>query len=186
MRRVIHQPLTMNKPLVRVTHKPTLPTTPQADRSSSSVHSLSPPRPSRNRAGPKGGYRGIPACLGGARPAGTSRRRGPSVAVRGNPTVTPTVPTAPTPSAICPWFSGYSGTRRYKAARPGTDTKQPASQENPASGHIRRWWQVLGSNQRRLSRRFCSPSLLLAAPATDLDSCVSRRDLGSLPSATRP
>jgi hypothetical protein len=22
------------------------------------------------------------------------------------------------------------------------------------SGHFRRWWQVLGSNQRRLSRRF--------------------------------
>src|ERR1700756_3901559 len=29
MRRVIHQPLTMDKPLVRVTHKPTLPATPQ-------------------------------------------------------------------------------------------------------------------------------------------------------------
>jgi hypothetical protein len=24
-----------------------------------------------------------------------------------------------------------------------------------ATGHFRRWWQVLGSNQRRLSRRFC-------------------------------
>jgi len=60
------------------------------------------------------------------RPAGTSRRRDPSVAVRGKPTVTPTVPTARTPSAIRPWFPGYNGTRRYKAARPGTGTEQPA------------------------------------------------------------
>ena len=36
-------------------------------------------------------------------------------------------------------------------------------------GRFRRWWQVLGSNQRRLSRRFYSPSLLFesnAAPAS--------------------
>ena len=26
-----------------------------------------------------------------------------------------------------------------------------------ATGHFRRWWQVLGSNQRRLSRRFYRP-----------------------------
>jgi hypothetical protein len=50
MRRVIHQPLTVDKPLVRVTHKPTLPATPQADRRSSSAHSPVPPHSSRNRA----------------------------------------------------------------------------------------------------------------------------------------
>jgi hypothetical protein len=32
MRRVIHQPLTMDKPLAGVTHKPTLPARPQAPR----------------------------------------------------------------------------------------------------------------------------------------------------------
>ena len=81
------------------------------------------------------------------------------MAVRGKPTVTPTVVAGLVLSAIRPWIPGYSGTRRYKAVRPGTDTKQPASQENPASGHIRRVWQVLGSNQRRLSRRFYRPTL---------------------------
>ena len=29
--------------------------------------------------------------------------------------------------------------------------------ETQLTGHFRRWWQVLGSNQRRLSRRFYSP-----------------------------
>ena len=33
------------------------------------------------------------------------------------------------------------------------------------AGRFRRWWQVLGSNQRRLSRRFYSP-LLPAPPHT--------------------
>ena len=35
----------------------------------------------------------------------------------------------------------------------------------PVTGRFRRWWQVLGSNQRRLSRRFYRP-LPLAARAT--------------------
>jgi hypothetical protein len=55
------------------------------------------------------------------------------------------------PSAIRPWILGYSGTRRYKAARPGTETKRPASREFQLAGRFRRWWQVLGSNHRRLS-----------------------------------
>ena len=29
-----------------------------------------------------------------------------------------------------------------------------------ATGYFRRWWQVLGSNQRRLSRRFYRPPVL--------------------------
>jgi hypothetical protein len=45
---------------------------------------------------------------------------------------------------------------------------------------------VFGSNQRRLSRRFYSPSLLFEAYAANLRLCVSRRDLGPPPSAMRP
>ena len=53
-------------------------------------------------------------------------------------------------------------------------------------GRFRRWWQVLGSNQRRLSRRFYSPSLLPEAHATDQHICVPRCDSGLRPSAMRP
>ena len=48
------------------------------------------------------------------------------------------------------------------------------------------WWQVLGSNQRRLSRRFYSPSLLTEEPGADQHIRVSMRDLGLPPSAMRP
>src|SRR6266705_5547215 len=46
--------------------------------------------------------------------------------------------------------------KRKKAREPGYAQ---------ATGRFRRWWQVLGSNQRRLSRRFYRP-LPLAARAT--------------------
>jgi hypothetical protein len=49
-------------------------------------------------------------------------------------------------------------------------------------GRFRRWWQVLGSNQRRLSRRFYSPLAPAAqAHAADQQRCAARR--GSTPSA---
>jgi hypothetical protein len=85
-----------------------------------------------------------------------------------------------------PWLPGHSGTRRYWAARPGTQTKQPASRENPASGHIRRVWQVMGSNHRRLSRRFYRPSLLAEAYAADQRVRAARHASGPPPSAMRP
>jgi len=49
------------------------------------------------------------------------------------------------------------------------DREETARQrENPQlAGRSRRWWQVLGSNQRRLSRRFFSPILLAKASTTD-------------------
>ena len=67
----------------------------------SSVHLPSPvhrPRPGKPR-GTASGYRGMHAPFSGPRQAGTRRRNGPSVAVRGKPTVPPTVLTAQTPSA---------------------------------------------------------------------------------------
>src|SRR5271166_1902320 len=65
------------------------------------------------------------------------------------------------------------------------ETARRAAFPQPA-GRFRRWWQVLGSNQRRLSRRFYSPILLSEAYAADLRLCASRRDLGPPPSAIRP
>jgi len=127
----------------------------------------SPAAPPRETSRAAGGRRDMHAQLRRERQAdttgppralvrGSSVVAAPSVAVRAKPTVPRTAPGHRFPSAIRPWIHGYNGTRRHKAARPGTDTKQPASQENPASGHIRSVWQVLGSNHRRLSRRFYS------------------------------
>jgi hypothetical protein len=54
------------------------------------------------------------------------------------------------------------------------------------AGRFRRWWQVLGSNQRRLSRRFYSPSLLPEVHAADQHIRRLRHDRGPRPSAMRP
>ena len=61
-----------------------------------------------------------------ARQAGTSRLRGPSVAVRGNPAGTPTVPAARTPSAMRPWMPQHSTQQRNKVTHHGTEQKRPA------------------------------------------------------------
>jgi hypothetical protein len=47
-------------------------------------------------------------------------------------------------------------------------------------------WQVLGSNQRRLSRRFYSPLAPPESLTPDQRLCVSRQDCGPPPSAVRP
>jgi len=49
--------------------------------------------------------------------------------------------------------------KRKKAREPGYAQ---------ATGRFRRWWQVLGSNQRRLSRRFYRPASFTAFQAADL------------------
>ena len=53
-------------------------------------------------------------------------------------------------------------------------------------GRFRRWWQVLGSNQRRLSRRFYRPLLLPEVHAADQHIRHSRRRSAPWPSAMRP
>jgi hypothetical protein len=56
----------------------------------------------------------------------------------------------------------YCDTRR--------DTKETArlAENSQLAGRFRRWWQVLGSNQRRLSRRFYRPlSLCTSQSAAD-------------------
>ena len=58
--------------------------------------------------------------------------------------------------------------------------------ESAASGHNPRWWQVLGSNQRRLSRRFYSTLAPPESPPADQRLRGSRRDCGPPPSAMCP
>jgi hypothetical protein len=53
-------------------------------------------------------------------------------------------------------------------------------------GDISRGAEGMGSNHRRLSRRFYSPSLLPEADAADQRVRRSRRDSAPAPSATRP
>jgi hypothetical protein len=63
----------------------------------------------------------------------------------------------------------------------------PHQRENSQlAGRFRRWWQVLGSNQRRLSRRFYSPILLPKACAADQRGRRPRPFCWPSPSAMRP
>ena len=68
-------------------------------------------------------------------------------------------------------MSVTTATQRLTAARHETrrhNSKKARETGNPQlTGRFRRWWQVLGSNQRRLSRRFYRP-LPLATRATCL------------------
>jgi hypothetical protein len=93
------------------------------------------------------------------------------------PTVTPTARQARTPSAICPWAPRHSALQRCKVTHHGTRKTARIAENSQLAGRFRRWWQVLGSNQRRLSRRFYSPILLFKSYAADLGLCLSRRDL---------
>src|SRR5271167_101050 len=77
-------------------------------------------------------------------------------------------------------MAAHDDTRRDKK-----ETACLAAFPQPA-GRFRRWWQVLGSNQRRLSRRFYSPILLSEDYAADLRLYLSRQDLRRPPSAMRP
>jgi hypothetical protein len=90
-----------------------------------------------NYAGPQGGHTGMHARLGAACQAGTCRQRGPD-AVRYLSVDTAT----PRPTAI----QGDTHRDRAETAR--------LAENSQLAGHLRSVWQVLDSNQRRLSRRF--------------------------------
>ena len=72
-------------------------------------------------------------------------------------------------SAARPWPSVDTATPRSTATQGDTprDREETAriAENSQLAGRFRRWWQVLGSNQRRLSRRFYRP-LPLATRAT--------------------
>ena len=125
--------------------------------------------------------------LGGAGRARTRRCPSPSVAVR------KTADGAHRPSwdtNSVRYTSVDTATQRSTARQDDTrrDRAETAriAENLQLAGRFPRVWQVLGSNQRRLSRRFYSPILLFESYAGDLRLCVSRRDLGQPPSAMRP
>jgi hypothetical protein len=60
------------------------------------------------------------------------------------------------------------------------------AENSQLAGRSRWWWQVLGSNQHRLSRRIYSPSLLPEDHPADQNICRSRRYPAPWPSAMRP
>ena len=97
------------------------------DLAQPSAYPPSPAAPSpANHRGRQAGCTGMHARLSGSRQAGTRDRRGPSVAVRGKPTVHTDRPRGRTPSAICPWTPRHSGPQRYKVTHGGTEKKRPA------------------------------------------------------------
>jgi hypothetical protein len=75
--------------------------------------------------------------------------------------------------------------RQGDTSRDREKTARIAENSQPA-GRFRSVWQVLGSNQRRLSRRFYSPSLLPEVHAADQHIRRSRRHPAPPPSAMRP
>ena len=97
--------------------------------------------------------------LSSTRQAGTRRGRGPSVASVKQPTVRTDRSRARIPSAIRPW------TQRPAARQGDTrwDREETArvAENSQLAGRFSRWWQVLGSNQRGLSRRFYRPLVLV-------------------------
>ena len=92
----------------------------------------------------------------------SSRNTTPARPVRGRPwksrRCTPTVLMARTPVR---YLSVDPATQRPTALRDDTprDREETAriAENSQLAGRFRRWWQVLGSNQRRLSRRFYRP-----------------------------
>ena len=134
-----------------------LPATWAVARTPSSAERV--PRPGRNW--PKAPGRGLRPGLGRARLARKCRYHGPSVAVREiadgahRPSDAPhavrhaSVDTA-TPRATA--LHGDTTRDREKTAR--------TPEKSQLAGRFRRWWQVLGSNQRRLSRRFYRPRII--------------------------
>jgi hypothetical protein len=98
---------------------------------------------------------------------------------------------APTPVAIRPWPPLHSALQRYEMTGHETKKNSPHSREIPASGPFSRVVtgvvsQVLGSNHRRLSRRFYRPWLLPEAHAADQHIRDTRLDFWPPPSAMRP
>jgi hypothetical protein len=113
--------------------------------------------------GPPGGRTGVHARLRRHLKPEHARQRAPSVAVRGKPTVRTDRPGGP--DAVR-YASVDTAMHRLTVTYRDTwrDKKETArlAENSQLAGRFCRWWQVLGSNQRRLSRRFYRP--LLPAP----------------------
>jgi hypothetical protein len=134
-----------------------------------------------------------PGTAGGHRDARSTQRRTssrvtPARTARPWPSVesrrcTPTVLVARTPVR---YMSVTTAPHRPAVTHPDTwrDKKKtaPRAAFPQPTGRFRRWWQVLGSNQRRLSRRFYSP--LSPHESPPLTSAYAFR--GAIPGRRRP
>jgi hypothetical protein len=56
-----------------------------------------------------------------------------------------------------PWTPPRDGLSRDKVIQRGTERKRPLAEVLQLAGRFRSVWQVMGSNHRRLSRRFYRP-----------------------------
>jgi hypothetical protein len=101
--------------------------------SQSSAHLPYQPHPTRETTWAAGRHTRMHARLSGARQARTHRQRGPSVAVRGKPAVTPTARQARTPSAIRPWTTQHDGLQRDKMTHHGIEKNGPPARDFAAS-----------------------------------------------------
>jgi len=90
------------------------------------------------------------------------------------------------PSHVYPATSGIRPLLAASACMSLTVTRTTPDHITRGRGQFSLVWQVLGSNQRRLSRRFYSPSLLSEARAADQPIRRSRRRPAPPPSAMRP
>jgi len=104
------------------------------------------------------------ALLGAARQAG---KHATSAARPWPSAEKPTMRTdRPDGIAAIRYVSVDNATHRLTATRRQEGNGPPGAFPQP-TGRFHWWWQVLGSNQRRLSRRFYRPSLLPKAGAAD-------------------
>ena len=87
---------------------------------------------------------------------------------------THTAPWPRFPSAIRPWTPQHNALQRYKVTRRDRDETPRQHENSQLAGRFRSVWQVLGSNQRRLSRRFYSTIPLTDSHAIDLRLCLPR------------
>ena len=110
--------------------------------------------------------------------------------VRGRPWKADGVPDRATGPDAVRYTSVHTATHQPTVTRHETqrDKKQngPAGAFPQPGGRFRRWWQVLGSNQRRLSRRFYSPSLQAESNGADQRKQGPRQCEIPVPSAICP
>ena len=77
-------------------------------------------------------------------------------------------------------------TAAHRETQRNNSKKARETGKTQLTGRFRRWWQVLGSNQRRLSRRFYSPILLFESSGADQRMRAWRLVSGLRPSARCP
>jgi hypothetical protein len=90
------------------------------------------------------------------------------------------------PGPVCPSTPQHGGLQRDKVTHHGTEKNRLLSRELPASGPFPQRVAGVGSNHRRLSRRFYSPLAPPESLAADQRGRRPRCDFGPPPSAMCP